>query len=70
MKRRTLLDATLNGAGASIARLAASVLGVAIGLWGPAAKATEGAASFYFAGGFATFLTAVPPEPGFTAARR
>ena len=34
----------------------------------PAAWATEGAASYYFAGGFGTFLTAVPPEPGFTIA--
>ena len=34
----------------------------------PTAHAAEGAASYYFAGGFATFLTAVPPEPGFTAA--
>ncbi len=32
------------------------------------AAASEGAASYYFAGGFGTFLTAVPPEPGFTAA--
>jgi hypothetical protein len=32
------------------------------------ASASEGAASYYFAGGFGTFLTAVPPEPGFTAA--
>lgn len=32
------------------------------------AHATEGAASYYFAGGFGTFLTAVPPQPGFTAA--
>ena len=32
------------------------------------AAASEGAASYYFAGGFGSFLTAVPPEPGFTAA--
>ena len=35
---------------------------------GAPAHATEGAASYYFAGGFGSFLTAVPPEPGFTAA--
>jgi len=32
------------------------------------AAASEGAASYYFAGAFGSFLTAVPPEPGFTAA--
>jgi len=31
-------------------------------------EASEGAASYYFAGAFGSFLTAVPPEPGFTAA--
>jgi hypothetical protein len=41
---------------------------IAGGLCAPAAHATEGGASYYFAGGFATFLTAVPPEPGFTLA--
>lgn len=41
----------------------------AAALFGPvAAEATEGAASYYFAGGFGSFLTAVPPEPGFSAA--
>jgi hypothetical protein len=30
--------------------------------------ASEGAASYYFAGGFGTFLVAVPPEAGFTVA--
>jgi len=34
----------------------------------PSAEASEGAASYYFAGAFGTFLVAVPPEPGFTAA--
>lgn len=38
------------------------------GLAASDAKATEGAASYYFAGGFGSFLTAVPPEPGFSAA--
>ncbi|TAJ36154.1 MAG: hypothetical protein EPO55_22795 [Reyranella sp.] len=32
------------------------------------AVASEGAASYYFAGAFGSFLTAVAPEPGFTAA--
>src|SRR5688572_9779482 len=32
------------------------------------AEASEGAASFYFAGAFGTFLVAVPPEPGFSVA--
>ncbi len=32
------------------------------------AAASEGAASYYFGGAFGSFLTAVPPEPGFTAA--
>ncbi len=32
------------------------------------AEASEGAASLYFPGGFGSFLVAVPPEPGFTAA--
>jgi hypothetical protein len=30
----------------------------------PAAEASEGAASYYFAGAFGSFLVAVPPEPG------
>jgi hypothetical protein len=34
----------------------------------PPAHATEGASSYYFAGAFGSFLTAVPPEPGFSAA--
>jgi hypothetical protein len=34
----------------------------------PLAHASEGAASYYFAGGFGSFLVAVPPEPGFTVA--
>src|SRR5690349_11896100 len=34
----------------------------------PSAEASEGAASYYFAGAFGSFLVAVPPEPGFTAA--
>jgi hypothetical protein len=33
-----------------------------------AAHASEGAASYYFAGGFGSFLVAVPPEPGLTVA--
>jgi hypothetical protein len=33
-----------------------------------AAYASEGAASYYFAGGFGSFLVAVPPEPGLTVA--
>jgi hypothetical protein len=32
------------------------------------ARAREGAASYYFAGGFGSFLTAVPPKPGFAVA--
>ncbi len=32
------------------------------------ARASEGAASYYFAGAFGSFLTAVAPEPGFTVA--
>ncbi|HEY4166967.1 MAG TPA: transporter, partial [Reyranella sp.] len=32
------------------------------------AEASEGAASYYFAGGFGSFLVAVPPEPGFSVA--
>jgi len=32
------------------------------------ADASEGAASYYFAGGFGSFLVAVPPEPGFSVA--
>ncbi len=32
------------------------------------AQASEGAASDYFAGGFGSFLVAVPPEPGFSVA--
>lgn len=43
-------------------------LAALIACLGTSAEATEGAASYYFAGAFATFLTAVPPEPGFTAA--
>lgn len=34
----------------------------------PAAEASEGAASYYFAGGFGSFLVAVPPAPGFNVA--
>jgi hypothetical protein len=34
----------------------------------PSARASEGAASYYFAGAFGSFLVAVPPEPGFSAA--
>jgi hypothetical protein len=36
----------------------------------PPAEASEGAASYYFAGAFGTFMVAVPPEPGFTAANQ
>jgi len=43
-------------------------LAVLAALASPAAEASEGAASYYFAGAFGTFLVAVPPEPGFTAA--
>ena len=32
------------------------------------AEASEGAASYYFAGGFGSFMVAVPPEPGFSVA--
>lgn len=32
------------------------------------ADAAEGAASYYFAGGFGSFMVAVPPEPGFSVA--
>ena len=45
---------------------AAVVVAACLGTRG--AAASEGAASYYFAGGFGSFLTAVPPEPGFTAA--
>lgn len=48
-------------------RLVGWIAGSVLCLSAPA-QASEGAASYYFAGGFATFLTAVPPEPGFTAA--
>ena len=74
MNRRTLLDAGLRsvglgtGAVSPITRLAASALLVVSSLCTTAAQASEGAASYYFAGGFGSFLTAVPPEPGFTAA--
>ncbi len=44
------------------------VLFVAAVLAGRNAGAGEGAASYYFAGGFGSFLTAVPPEPGFSVA--
>jgi hypothetical protein len=40
---------------------------IASGTANPSA-ASEGAASYYFAGGFGTFLVAVPPEAGFTVA--
>ena len=43
-------------------------LAVLAALASPTAEASEGAASYYFAGAFGTFLVAVPPEPGFTAA--
>jgi hypothetical protein len=52
----------------SITRLAAGSLLIVSGLCTSPAEAAEGAASYYFAGGFGSFLTAVPPEPGFTAA--
>jgi hypothetical protein len=49
--------------------LAAAVnLSAACLLASPAARAAEGAASYYFPGGFASFLVAVPPEPGFVVA--
>jgi hypothetical protein len=49
--------------------LAAAVhVSVACAVASPAARATEGAASYYFPGGFASFLVAVPPEPGFVVA--
>ena len=32
------------------------------------AQASEGAASYYFAGGFGSFMVAVPPEPGLSVA--
>jgi hypothetical protein len=74
VNRRTLLDAGLRsvglgtGAVSPITRLAASALLVVGSLCTTAVQASEGAASYYFAGGFGSFLTAVPPEPGFTAA--
>ena len=34
----------------------------------PSARASEGAASDYFAGAFGSFLVAMPPEPGFGVA--
>lgn len=49
-------------------KLVAGLLLVACSLLSPAARASEGAASYYFAGAFGSFLTAVPPEPGFTVA--
>lgn len=52
----------------SITRPAASALLVIASLCTTTGQASEGAASYYFAGGFGSFLTAVPPEPGFTAA--
>lgn len=36
----------------------------------PLAQASEGAASYYFAGGFGSFMVAVPPEPGFSVANQ
>jgi hypothetical protein len=84
VNRRTLINAGLQGvglggnagptrpaqqgAGSPIARLAASALVVLGSLCAAPVQAAEGAASYYFAGGFGSFLTAVPPEPGFTAA--
>ena len=50
------------------ARALACFAAGAAGLSASDAKATEGAASYYFAGGFGSFLTAVPPEPGFSVA--
>jgi hypothetical protein len=34
----------------------------------PSAEASEGAATYYFAGGFGSFLVAVPTEPGLSVA--
>jgi hypothetical protein len=52
----------------SITRPAASAFLVISSLCTITGQASEGAASYYFAGGFRSFVTAVPPEPGFTAA--
>jgi hypothetical protein len=43
-------------------------LAVLAAIASPSADASEGAASYYFAGAFGTFLVAVPPEPGLAAA--
>jgi hypothetical protein len=37
---------------------------------GQAARASEGASSYYFPGAFGTFLVSVPPEPGFSVANQ
>jgi hypothetical protein len=41
---------------------------MAVCLAAPSAQASEGAASYYFAGAYGSFLVAVPPEPGFSVA--
>lgn len=43
-------------------------LAISVALASHSAHASEGAASDYFAGAYGTFLVAVPPEPGFSAA--
>lgn len=43
-------------------------LAVLAAIVSPSAEASEGTSSYYFAGAFGTFMVAVPPEPGFTAA--
>jgi len=43
-------------------------LSILAAVTGHSAQASEGAASYYFAGGFGSFLVAVPPEPGFSVA--
>jgi hypothetical protein len=52
----------------SIGKVIGAVVVIATCLGARGAAASEGAASYYFAGAFGSFLTAVPPEPGFTAA--
>ena len=49
-------------------KLAGGLAAFAACIAAPSAEASEGAASYYFAGAFGTFLVAVPPEPGFSVA--
>ena len=51
-----------------IRKLVGAAVLVATCLSAERAAASEGAASYYFAGGFGSFLTAVPAEPGFAVA--